>query len=202
MGLLLLKTLALAGLAAALPPLPNEHAKYARWMTNELKYGFISTISTQPGLEGTPFGNVVSYGDGGSGVPYMCVSPLDASVQDLAKNPKFSMTISNAQLDETATNLMCSEGKFGDPENPPCSRLTLSGTFVNVTASRPGGEWAIAKAALNATHPAMNSWGCFDGKSGDHDFFLAKLDVTQAWLIDIFGGAATIPAKEYFAAKP
>ena len=189
-----------AALARGGPPLPTEHAKYARWMAAQIKYGFISTISTQPGLEGTPFGNVVSFGDGGSGTPYFCLSPMDASVQDLLKNPKFSLSLSNAELGDE-TKLMCREGKFGDPENPPCSRVTLSGTYVNVTGTA---EWTQAKAALNASHPAMGPWGCFDDNdhNADHAFYLAKLDVASAWLVDIFGGAATIAAKDYFAASP
>lgn len=99
---------------------------------------------------------------------------------------------------EDDTKFNCHEGKFGDPENPPCSRLTLSGTFKNVTGTP---EYETAKAALNVTHPAMTEWGCFEaGGGGDHAFFLAKMEIQQAWLIDIFGGAAIITADDYLGA--
>ena len=78
-------------------------------MAAQIKYGFISTISTQPGLEGTPFGNVVSFGDGGSGTPYFCLSPMDASVQDLLKNPKLVETVSADEFPESLRDRSRSE---------------------------------------------------------------------------------------------
>lgn len=137
--------------------------------------------------------------DGGTGVPYLCVSPLDTSVKDLVKDPRFSLSMSNAQLGDASKDF-CREGERGDPENPPCARLTLSGNFVNVTGTP---EWKVAKAALETAHPAFAGWGCFNegtggGGVGGHDFFLAKMNVTSAWLIDFYGGAAIMGAAEYF----
>mmetsp|Transcript_27340 Transcript_27340/g.85032 ORF Transcript_27340/g.85032 Transcript_27340/m.85032 type:complete len:168 (+) Transcript_27340:71-574(+) len=167
-------------------------------MVAELTWGVMSTTSTQESIKGTAFGNPVSIADGGTGNPYMCVSPLDASIIDLQVDPKFSLTLSANQLSTPKTKALCQEGSFGDPENPPCARLVLSGTFKNLTATD---EFDAAKAALNATHPAMAGWGCFSADGGgDHGFFLAKLDVAQAWLINMFGGAAVISASDYFGA--
>mmetsp|Transcript_11341 Transcript_11341/g.33832 ORF Transcript_11341/g.33832 Transcript_11341/m.33832 type:complete len:283 (+) Transcript_11341:149-997(+) len=178
-------------------PSVRDHAAYARWLVTSLDWGTMSTISTQDGFAGVAFGNPVSIADGGSGNPYMCVSPLDASIQDLQVNDKFTLSLSAAALKDASSS--CTEGPTGDPENPPCARLTLSGTFKNLTATD---EFEDAKAALNATHPAMDAWGCFDpAGGGDHGFFLAKLDIETAWLINFYGGAAIISAEDYFGAE-
>ena len=73
-----------------------------------------------------------------------------------------SLTMSLA-ASETAHSA-CSIADSGDPENPPCSRLVLSGTFQNVTTGTA--EWEQAKEALNSTHPKMAAWGCFSADGG------------------------------------
>ena len=78
-------------------PAVGDHAAYSRWMVRSMTWGRMSTISTQASIAGYPFGNPVSFADGGTGNPYMCVSPLDSSVKDLQANPKFSLTLSAAQ---------------------------------------------------------------------------------------------------------
>ena len=77
----------------------------------------------------------------------------------------------------------------GDPESPLCSRLTISGSFLNVTDAT---ESATAWAALKKAHPAMANW------PSSHDFFVGKMEITQMWLINAFGGASIISAAEYF----
>lgn len=48
----------------------------------------VATISTRKDVETFPIANVISIGDGpignGSGVPYMYLTPLDYTAQDLA----------------------------------------------------------------------------------------------------------------------
>ena len=96
---------------------------------------------------GVPVWQPVSFADGGTGNPYMCVSPLDSSVKDLQANPKFSLTLSAAQ-GQNAPAACAPESGRGDPENPPCARLALTGDFVDVAG---GPEFNTAVAALNAT---------------------------------------------------
>lgn len=52
-----------------------------------LDWTALSTISTLPGIWSFPFSNIVSFSDGpvenSSGIPYMYLTPLDMSVQDL-----------------------------------------------------------------------------------------------------------------------
>merc|ERR1719168_542747 len=82
---------------------------------------------------------------------------------------------------------------LGDPENPPCARLVLSGSVVNVSGTP---EEAAGKAALFERHPSFKNY------PASHDFFVAKLNVDGVWLIDIYGGAANVAPKDYFAADP
>ena len=35
-----------------------------------------------------------------------------------------------------------------------------------------------------------------------HNWFFAKLNITNILLLDFFGGAITVPVKEYFRATP
>lgn len=186
--------LALGG-ASAQPPIPQK-AAYARWMVQNMTWGVMSTTSTLPGVLGTAFGNPVSFADSGDGTPVFCVTALDQSIKDLAVDPRMSLTVSEADSKTAA----CSSVLGGDAENPPCARLVLSGSFAKVTDDD---EWASAARALNASHPAMDSWGCFGGdvNTHGHDFFLAKMRPTQVWLINMYGGAAVMTASEYYSQK-
>ncbi|KAL3635663.1 hypothetical protein CASFOL_020210 [Castilleja foliolosa] len=47
-------------------PDSNQNAKFARWFVNQCKYGVLANID----FENAPFGNVMSYSDGATGVPY------------------------------------------------------------------------------------------------------------------------------------
>ncbi|KAJ1455614.1 pyridoxamine 5'-phosphate oxidase-domain-containing protein [Pelagophyceae sp. CCMP2097] len=181
--------------AAAAEPRFFNKAEYARWLASRLGWGTLATTSTAPGTEGWPFANPVSYSEA-HGIPYMCVSGLDASIQDIQKDARCSLALSEAQLGEDKCNVT----KSGDAESPLCARLVLSGTFIKLENTTK--EWSTAKDALEPKHPAMAGWGCFneEGPSG-HGFFLAKIDIKQAWLINMYGGAAVLTAEEYFAAE-
>ena len=180
------------------PPPTSEHPETARWMASNLEYGFLSTTSTRSDgtTVGQAFGNPYSFADVG-GVPYIYASLLDASMVDTlgteGASPRASLALSEAALPGKPLS-SCHIGSFpfGDPENPPCARLVLSGSVVKVTNAT---EVAAAKAALFARHPSFK-----DYPSG-HDFFVGKLDVDGLWLIDMFGGAAIIKPADYFAAK-
>lgn len=77
------------GAAELLPPLPprEDAALVARFVTNVCDWGALATISTQEGVRGRPFADVLSLSDGppgkGSGVPYFYLSPLQQSVGNL-----------------------------------------------------------------------------------------------------------------------
>jgi hypothetical protein len=169
--------------AAAGKPPHAEQAATARWQMNQAQWGVLATTSVH--LNGIAFGNPVSVEDGlGDGTPYFYVSMLDASMQDIAKDPQCTLTLSEASIDCQTLQL--------DPEDPRCIRLSLSGPMVNVT----GDEASKAKAALFKKHPEMKSW------PADHNWLITKIQIEKIWLIDYFGGAADISVEDYKKATP
>mmetsp|Transcript_32653 Transcript_32653/g.36378 ORF Transcript_32653/g.36378 Transcript_32653/m.36378 type:complete len:265 (-) Transcript_32653:118-912(-) len=184
----------------------------ARWMAQSLEWGTLSTFradATNANGDGdvsvdgdvSPFGNTYSFADGpcgaGSGTPYFYGSDLDASFTDAAKNPSVSFTLTEASLksscvnrteDLTACAISASGG--GDPENPPCARVTLVGNFTLLTEGTD--EYTYGKAALFERHPAMANWPT------DHEWLVGKIDVDYVWTIDFYGGANVFTAKQYY----
>jgi len=185
------------------PPTPPPYAQKAataRWMVQSLDWGVLSTVSTRSaGTQvGNAFGNPNSFVDGGGGVPYFYVSDMDASMIDAftAKdaNPRVSLALSEAELtgtEKARPDCVVGATPFGDPENPPCARLVLSGELSQVKAGSQ--EEDSAKAALFTRHPSFKKY------PDDHHFYVAKLNVDGIWLIDFYGGAAIISPKDYFA---
>lgn len=185
-----------------LPPPPyKEHAATARWMAHTLVWGVLSTTSTRSEATkvGDAFGNPNSFADV-NGTPYLYVSDDDASMIDVfvakTANPRVSLALSEASL--LGTKLArpdCTIGVgLGDPENPPCARLVLSGKLVRVAANST--EEKEANNALFTKHPSFTKY------PKDHAFFTAKLELDGVWLIDFYGGAAIIKPTDYFAASP
>jgi len=186
----------LLSIAVASPPPHQNVAETARWMVKNLDYGVLSTISTrsEASTVGDPFGNPYSFADS-EGTPYFWASDMDASMSDLKTSPRLSFAMSEAQLTGDAAVKACEIGTLlGDPENPPCARLVLSGNFVRLEVNST--EEATAKAALFERHPS------FKNLPADHGFFAAKLEIDGVWLIDFYGGAPVITPEEYFAASP
>lgn len=180
-------------------PSPSDHVATARWMAATLDWGFLSTTSTRS--EGTQlgdaFGNPYSFADAGSGVPYFYASDLDASMIDIFSaskgNSRASFALSEAELKDTNNSVVaCKIGTpLGDPENPPCARLVLSGTVVKL--GKNTSEYAKAQASLFARHPSFKFY------PPGHAFYIAKMEVDGVWLIDAYGGAAIISPADYFA---
>lgn len=73
---------------AAIPP-PEEAARMARYVLHSCDWGALATLSAQEVLRGRPFANIFSLSDGppgpcgGSGVPYLYLTDMEISVQDL-----------------------------------------------------------------------------------------------------------------------
>ena len=126
------------------------------------------------------FGNPNSIADV-NGVPYIYASDEDSSFVDITRgNKRVSFALSEASLvnqDGSANITDCKIGVgFGDPQNPPCARLVLSG---NISQPPLGSDEEIkAKAALFARHPSFKHF------PKDHNFFVAKLNIDGIWLID------------------
>ena len=161
-----------------------------------LDWGVLSTTSTR--TEGTAvgdaFGNPYSFAEVG-GVPYFYGSTLDASMTDAftgaGASPRASFSLSEAELSGDDELSSCRIGSIlGDPENPPCARLVLSGALVNVSGTPEG---AAAWTALVAKHPSFADY------PASHDFFVSKLDVDGIFFIDMFGGADYLDPAAYLA---
>merc|ERR1719313_989962 len=182
-------------------PWPWQHGKKARWMVSSLVWGVLSTTSTR--AEGTSagdsFGNPYSFADVG-GVPYFYASGLDASMIDLfgskSTSTRASLSLSEAALGGSKSFVWREKCKIGttlgDPENPPCTRLVLTGTMSKVEPSSD--EEGVARAALFKKHPSFAMY------PKDHGFYVAKMDIETLWLIDMYGGAIIVSPGEYFDA--
>lgn len=172
-----------------LPPLPPREnaALVARFVTNVCDWGALATISTQEGVRGRPFADVLSLSDGppgkGSGVPYFYLSPLQQSVGNLQENPYATLTMSLAE-----TNF-CRKYGF-DPQSPLCAHIILSGTVIKVSET----EMDVAKNSLFIRHPEMKTW------PSSHNWFFAKLNITNIWVLDYFGGPKIVTPAEYYNA--
>nr|XP_033797515.1 protein CREG1 isoform X1 [Geotrypetes seraphini]XP_033797516.1 protein CREG1 isoform X2 [Geotrypetes seraphini] len=175
--------------AASLLPPRNETARVARFVAHLCDWGALATVSSHEPVRGRPFANVFSVSDGplgrGSGVPYFYLTNLEISVQDLQVNPNASLTMSLAQT------LYCKKEGY-DPQSPLCAHIILSGIIEKVNST----EMDFAKLALFSRHPEMTSW------PPDHGWFFAKLNITNIWVLDYFGGIKTVTPEDYYSVNP
>ncbi|KAM4601636.1 protein CREG1 [Polymixia lowei] len=174
--------------SSRIPP-HQEVARVARFVANQCDWASMATISTHDPVQGDPFSNSFSISDGpvgdGTGEPYMYLTHMEISVQDLQVNPRASLSMSLAQTD------YCRQQGF-DPQSPLCAHVILSGSVLEVN----GTEAAFAKKALFSRHPEMIDW------PSDHNWFFAKFNITKVWVLDYFGGVKTVTPDEYFKATP
>ncbi|XP_017655456.1 protein CREG1 [Nannospalax galili] len=170
-----------------LPPLPprDDAPRVARFVTHVSDWGALATISTLEAVRGRSFGDVISVSDGppgvGSGVPYMYLSPLQMTVNNLQENPQATLTMSLAQT------VFCRKNGF-DPQSPLCVHIILAGTVTKVNET----EVDFAKNSLFIRHPEMKTW------PSSHNWFFAKLNITNIWVLDYFGGPKIVTPEEYF----
>ncbi|KAG9349642.1 hypothetical protein JZ751_028090 [Albula glossodonta] len=171
-----------------IPP-HDEYARVARFVANQCDWASMATISSHDPVKGQPFSNAFSISDGpvgyGTGVPYMYLTVMEISVQDLQVNPQASLSMSLAQTD------FCKKQGY-DPQSPLCAHIIFSGTVIEVN----GTEADVAKKSLFGRHPEMIDW------PADHNWFFAKMNITQVWVLDYFGGVKTVTPEAYFNAKP
>eukprot|EP00931_Biecheleriopsis_adriatica_P044489 TRINITY_DN25445_c0_g1_i3.p1 TRINITY_DN25445_c0_g1~~TRINITY_DN25445_c0_g1_i3.p1 ORF type:complete len:336 (+),score=47.96 TRINITY_DN25445_c0_g1_i3:612-1619(+) len=177
-------------------------AQTARWMTKTLVWGTLTTLmqSDHDGstITGAPFGNIQSFAEV-DGVPYFYMMMGDPTADNAFgddPDPRAALTLTEAELGNVITGsselpFMCKIGHIGDPENPPCARLVLSGTLEKVTDPA---ELAAAKEALFKSHPQFETY------LTSHGFFVTKLDITGIWMIDIYGPASVVTPDDYIAA--
>lgn len=180
-------------------PRKDDKVTTARWMVHSLDWGTLTTISTRLGDRNIPFGNIYSFVDGtctnSTGVPYFFGTYLDQSLIDSIDNPMVSLSLSEASLSSVCGNKDVLEecslaSKYGDPENPVCARLTITGELVVLDDDST--EYEFASTSLFQRHSTMAHW------PRDHNWLIFKINIQDVWLIDYFGGASIIHPEDYF----
>ncbi|KAL7081227.1 hypothetical protein ACP275_14G026800 [Erythranthe tilingii] len=74
-------------------PPPENAPLFARWLVGECQWGVLNTLDRQNGF---PFGNVVSYTDAATGVPYFYLSKtFDPTGPNALSNNRSSFTLSD-----------------------------------------------------------------------------------------------------------
>ncbi|XP_078607711.1 protein CREG1-like [Branchiostoma floridae x Branchiostoma japonicum] len=173
------------------PPPHGDFAATARFVVHNNDWGSLATISTYPPIKGKPFVDAFSVSDGpvgnSTGVPYFLFSPLERTTQDLQANPYVTLLVSEVQSG------YCASVKW-DPEDPRCAKIHLSGKIVTV----PEDEMDFAKNSLFSRHPIMAEWY----NMPDHQFYIAKMDIDEVFVLDFFGGGHSVSPQDYFKANP
>lgn len=179
-------------------PEPSAKELSARWMAHTLDWGVLSTKSTR--LEDAPpFGNPYSFVDGpcdeSTGTPYFYGSHMDQSFLDMAADNSASFALSEASMPFVCGGYNLDDCKVssGDPENPMCARLVMTGKLVEIETNSD--EYKKVQQWLFQRHPSMASW------PADHGWVIAKLEIEDIWFIDYFGGAAIVDPADYHAAE-
>jgi len=169
-----------------LPP-KDQAALVARYVVNQADWAAIATISIRKDVETFPVANLISISDGptgnGTGIPYMYLTPLDYTAQDLAKDHRATLLVSLAQ------GSYCKD-KNWDPMDPRCARVMLSGKIIAVKNDTI--EHETAKQLFFGRHPKL------ENMPADHGFFFAKLKISAIALLNNFGGPKYISVEDYF----
>ncbi|XP_031110416.1 protein CREG1-like [Ipomoea triloba] len=167
-------------------PSPEHAAAFARWLVSQSSWGVLNTIASD--LGGAPFGNVVSFSDGppdkSSGTPYFYLTTLDPTADYGLKDSRSSFTISEYPLGTCGNK---------DPENPTCSKITLTGKFKLLDGNPE--ETQFAQTALFTKHPEMTGW------PENHNFQIFKLEIEEIFLINWYGGPKPLTVDQYLQSQ-
>nr|AEE61770.1 unknown [Dendroctonus ponderosae] len=171
-----------------LPPL-DQYALMARYIIHKSDWLSIATISTRNNTKGFPFVSLKSVSDGNTsstGVPYLYLTDMDVTGQDVLENDKVTIMASLAQSDYCTT-------KGYDPQDPRCAKVMISGTVEKLANTTE--EFFVGQKALFDRHPEMKKW------PDNHGFYVAKVNPSDILVLDHFGGAESVTVEDYFNAN-
>lgn len=172
-------------------PLWSNTASFARWLVHESDY---AVVSAHHASDIGVFGHIASISDGegyekSTGVIYTYLASLGSTYADVAADSRVTLTFSEMALAGGNSGGCANSTAM----NPPCGRVVLSGHLTRVPASNE----TEALECLFDRHPEMRSWPAGHGFS---PFWLAPENITDVWVIDMYGGAQHPTVEEYFNA--
>lgn len=169
------------------PPVWTEKAAMARYLIHYADWGIVSAISSDLGHQ--PYGTLQSFCDGttgnSTGYPFFYIADISDTGKNIKYNNTVSFSVSQAMSDYCETQGL-------DPEEPLCSRLTLTGQVIPVKDEMV----PFVKNALFTKHPAMKNW------PSSHSWRFYMLKITGVYLLDFYGGRTHVPLSEYFKTPP
>ncbi|CAK9831456.1 Protein CREG1 [Anthophora retusa] len=146
------------------PPPIDEAALMARYIVNQADWVSVATIRN------------------GSGIPYLYLTPLDFTAQDLAKDNRASLLMTLAQGN------YC-KNKRWDPMDPRCARILMAGKIKPL--KNESMELEYAKKMFLERHPGLANM------PESHHFYFAKLKIISIVVLDTFGGPKYVSVKDY-----
>ncbi|KAG8376012.1 hypothetical protein BUALT_Bualt09G0018700 [Buddleja alternifolia] len=165
----------------ARPP-PEDAPVFARWLVKQGLWGVLNTLDSAR----SPFGNVMSYSDGGTGTPYFYLSTLDPTAVFGSINPRASFTLSEYELGYSCN------GK--DPQSPLCAKITFSGRLKLLAPNSK--EGSVARGALFEKHPQFRGFPLQNGT-----FNVFKLVIKSIFLVNLAAPQRNLTVEEYYLAK-
>ncbi|KAL7124103.1 hypothetical protein ABFS83_14G026300 [Erythranthe nasuta] len=160
-------------------PPPEKAAVFARWLVAESSWGVLATLDAG---SGSPFGNVVSFSDASTGVPYFYLSTkLDPTGPNALSNNQSSFTISEYELGT------CNKE---DPQSPICAKITLSGQLHLLPNNTK--EAMSAEEALFAKHHQLAGWPKKNGS-----FRVFKLVIADIFLVNLYAPKRNLTVRDY-----
>ncbi|KAG8376013.1 hypothetical protein BUALT_Bualt09G0018800 [Buddleja alternifolia] len=171
-----------SSLSSPARPPPENAPVFARWLVKQGFWGVLNTLDSAR----SPFGNVMSYSDGGTGTPYFYLSTLDPTPHYANVNPRSSFTLSEFELNSC-------RGK--DPQSPLCAKITFSGRLKMLAPNSR--EGILAQGALLKKHPQFTGFPLQNGT-----FSVFKLDIRSIFLVNLAAPPRLLTVQEYYLAKP
>uniref|UniRef100_A0A336MPN3 CSON003278 protein n=2 Tax=Culicoides sonorensis TaxID=179676 RepID=A0A336MPN3_CULSO len=172
-----------------IPPPHTEYAKMARYLVHRSDWTSMGTNSLQ--FPGFPMVNIISIADSprnekSTGNVYFYLTDLDFTGQDLAKDNKMTMMLTQDQ------DMSCRKSNT-DSMEPTCARIMLTGSIQKLEPNDK--EYVFALNSMVSRHPASKKWVV------THKFYLCKLMIQNIVVLDYYGGPHYVTISDYYNAN-